>query len=164
MNITAWPRAVAEAVAIAVACTVVGFGANAVRPAGLPLVAAAPYDVLVPCPEPGGEVVAIAASDPSLGSQRTFVIDARSAAEFVSQHVAGATNVSYDWLDPVPDESLHDLARRIAASRATLVVVYGDGALPDSGEHLGREIAGHGIRNVAFVRGGAPALFGGGRS
>ncbi len=66
----------------------------------------------------------------------------------------------YDWLDPVPETVLRELARSIAASRATRVVVYGDGGRPDSGEHLGREISGRGIRNVAFVRGGAAALLG----
>ncbi len=38
------------------------------------------------------------------------------------------------------------------------MVVYGDGGDPDSGEQLARELAGKGIRNVGFVRGGAPAI------
>jgi hypothetical protein len=67
-------------------------------------------------------------------------------------------NVAYDWLDPVPEETLSELARSIAASGATRVVVYGDGKRPDSGEHLGREISGRGIKNVFFIRGGAPAV------
>ena len=69
----------------------------------------------------------------------------------------------YDWLDPIPGADMQRLARAIAASRATRVVVYGDGERPDSGEHLGREISGRGIKNVSFVRGGAPALLGEGK-
>jgi hypothetical protein len=53
-----------------------------------------------------------------------------------------------------------ELARSIAASGASRVVVYGDGGRPDSGEHLGREISGRGIKNVFFVRGGAAAVLG----
>jgi hypothetical protein len=38
------------------------------------------------------------------------------------------------------------------------VIVYGDGGRPDSGEYLGKEISGRGIKNVYFIRGGAPAV------
>ncbi len=58
----------------------------------------------------------------------------------------------------MPDDHLQELAELIASSRATRVVVYGDGGRPDSGEHLGKEISGRGIKNVGFVEGGAPAL------
>ena len=67
-------------------------------------------------------------------------------------------NVPYDYLDPTPPQVLRELARAIARSRARRVVVYGDGDRPDSGEQLAREISGHGIRNVCFIVGGAPAL------
>ncbi len=66
-------------------------------------------------------------------------------------------NVPYDWLDPVPEETLAELARAIAASGVTRVVVYGDGGRPDSGEHLGKEISGRGIKNVYFIRRGFQA-------
>ncbi len=146
---------------MAAASAVVALVFNAVRPAGLPLLATTPYQVLVPCPEPGGPVTGIDPDDPALSAASSFVVDARDAAAFGAAHLAGAVNLSYDWLDPVPAAALNDLARRIAASRATRVVVYGDGGRPDSGEHLGREISGRGIKNVGFVRGGAPALLGG---
>ena len=60
----------------------------------------------------------------------------------------------------MPDDLLQALVETIAASGATRVVVYGDGGAPDSGEYLGREISGRGIKNVFFVTGGAPALLG----
>lgn len=67
-------------------------------------------------------------------------------------------NVPYDYLDPTPGSVIEELARRIARSKAQRVYVYGDGEDPDSGEQLAREISGKGVRNVFFVRGGAPAL------
>jgi hypothetical protein len=38
------------------------------------------------------------------------------------------------------------------------VVVVGDGEDPDSGRELARELAGKGLKNMAYVTGGAPAL------
>jgi hypothetical protein len=156
-----WHRTLAEAAIVVAASSALGFVVNAARERGLPLAAAAPYTILVPCPEPGGEVVPLPPDDPALRSARSFVIDAREGRAYWRTHFPGATNVPYDWLDPLSESDLRSLTRGIAASRATRVIVYGDGGHPDSGEFLGREISGRGIRNVAFVRGGAPALLGG---
>jgi hypothetical protein len=162
MTVSTWRRTMAEAAIVAAVSSVLALAVNALRPSGLPLVTRVPYEVLVPCPEPGGPVTPLDADDPLLREPRVFVIDARDAETFRAGHHFGAENVPYDWLDPIPEDDLRRLAKKIAASRATHVVVYGDGGLPDSGEHLGREISGRGIRNVAFVRGGAPALLRGG--
>ena len=157
-----WLRVARDAAAVAAASALLALGMNAVRRDGLPLVARSPYEVLVPCPEPGGPVSAVDPGDPSVVSPRTFLIDARPPDAFRRSHIPGAVNVPYDWLDPVPEPELRRLARSVAASRAARVVVYGDGGRPDSGEHLGREVSGRGIRNVGFVLGGAPALGAGG--
>jgi hypothetical protein len=154
-----WRRVIVEATAVAVVATVVGLTVNTARPSGLPLIAGEPYQTLVPCPEPGGPVRPVPADHPELTAKSTFVVDARSSAEFSRRHLPGAVNLPYDWLDPVPEERLLELAKSIAASGAVRVVVYGDGGRPDSGEHLGREISGRGIKNVCFIEGGAPVLF-----
>ncbi len=151
-------RVVAEATLVAGTSAALALAVNSVRSDGLPLVARTAYEVLVPCPEPGGEVTPVEAGELNLTSGRTFLIDARASDEHGTAHLPGAINVPYDWLEPLPEPELRALARSIAASRATRVVVYGDGERPDSGEHLGREISGRGIKNVEFVRGGAPAL------
>ncbi len=151
-------RSIAEACVIVLCSMLLALTVNALRPHPLPLVARAPYQTLVPCPEPGGPVTAIAATSPEVRSPRSFVIDARSPEEFTTGHLPGAVSVPYDWLDPVPDGKLAALARAVAASGATRVVVYGDGGRPDSGEYLGKEISARGIRNVHFISGGAPAL------
>jgi hypothetical protein len=152
---------VREAAAVAGASALLALAANAVRPSSLPIVARVPYETLVPCPEPGGPVLALEPDDPALTSERSFLVDARSAREYRARHLPGAVNVPFDWLEPLPGGQLRELARAIAASRATRVVVYGDGGRPDSGENLGREISGRGIKYVHFVRGGAPALLSG---
>lgn len=159
MAMTPTPRRVlAEAVLVTVVATLVALTVNALRADGLPLLARAPYQTLVPCPEPGGPVTPLAPESPLLRSSRSFVVDARGRADFERGHLAGAVNLSYDWLDPVPEEELAALARAIAASGAARVVVYGDGGRPDSGEHLGREISARGIKNVHVVEGGAAAV------
>ena len=153
-------RTLLDAGVIVAVGVVIALAANFVRVDGLPAVAGTPYQTLVPCPEPGGPVEALDASLTDITSVGSFIVDARSHDEFLHRHVPRAVNVPYDWLDPVPEDILLQLARSIAASGATRVVVYGDGERPDSGEHLGREISGRGIKNVFFVRGGGPAVLG----
>ena len=131
-----------------------------IHPRPIPLIARQQYEILAPCPEPGGEVEPVAADDPRLGSPATFTVDARSRPEYGRWHVPGAQNLPYEYLDPTPEDSLRALAVAIARSGARQVAVYGDGADPDTGELLGREISGYGIRHVLHVRGGAPALLG----
>lgn len=157
-----WLATISEAAVLASASGILALAVNAVRIGGLPLVTRTPYEVLIPCPEPGGPVTALDPSDPALREKRIFLIDARETSVFEKSRLPGARNVPYDWLDPLPEPELRRLAGAIAASRATRVVVLGDGNRPDCGEHLGREISGRGIRNVYFVRGGAPALGTGG--
>jgi hypothetical protein len=150
-----------EAAVVAAAAALVALAFNAVRPDGLPLVAVVAYETLVPCPEPGGEVTAAEPDEALAPEVRTVTIDARSAPEFGVWRLPGAVNVPYDCLDPTPEESLRTLARTVAATGARRVLVYGDGGRPDSGEHLARELSGRGIKNVSYVRGGAPALLAG---
>ncbi|MBN2492981.1 MAG: rhodanese-like domain-containing protein [Deltaproteobacteria bacterium] len=128
------------------------------HPEGIPFIAEEAYEILVPCPEPGGEVTALGASDPALMEPTTFVVDARSEQACAQWRFREAMCVTYDYLDPTPDEVVMDVARRIAASRAQRVAVYGDGDDPDTGEQLGKELSYKGIKNVCFVKGGAPAL------
>jgi hypothetical protein len=153
-------RSLLDAGVIVVVGTVIALVVNFARVDGLLLVAQTPYQTLVPCPEPGGPVEALEPGSPEISSRGVFIVDARSHDEFDHRHLPGAVNLPYDWLDPVPEQSLLELARSIASSGATRVVVYGDGGRPDSGEHLGREISGRGINNVFFIRGGAPAALG----
>ncbi len=143
---------------VAAIAAVIAVAVNVLRPAGLPFIARTPYQILVPCPEPGGPVQVLQPNDPAILGARTFLVDARSLREYEIQHMSEAVNLPYDWLDPIPEDRLLSLAEEIAASGATRVVVYGDGAQPDSGEYLGKEISGRGIKNVWFVEGGASAL------
>lgn len=152
--------ALRDAVILTAVFAAVGLVVNLLHPERIPWVAEDEYETLVPCPEPGGEVIAMKPDDPALGSEKTFVVDARSTEAFASWHFGDAMNVTYDYLDPTPDEVINELARRIARSGAQRVAVYGDGDRPDTGEQLGKEISGKGIKNVHFVEGGAPALRG----
>lgn len=152
--------ALRDAVILTVAFAVVGLVVNLFHPERIPYVAQAEYETLVPCPEPGGEVIPMKPDDPALGSEKTFLIDARSGEAYAAWHFGESMNVTYDYLDPTPDEIIDDLVRRIARSGAQRVAVYGDGDRPDTGEQLGKEISGKGIKKVHFVEGGAPALRG----
>ncbi len=128
------------------------------HPEGIPLVAKRAYEILVPCPEPSGEVSRLDAGDPRLDQRETFLIDARALEEHTAWRLRDSVRVTYDYLEPTPKSVIRQLARRIAASRAQRVAVYGDGDEPDTGEQLAREIASHGIKHVFHVAGGAPAL------
>jgi len=135
-------------------CAVFALAFNAIRPKGLEWFPSQDYQILVPCPETLGEAAAISPEALRDGDSRRLVVDARVASEFDAWHVPGAINVPFDYLEPTPADTI----RRIAASGAQEVAVYGDGLDPDSGEQLARELSGKGIRNVSFVCGGAPAM------
>ncbi len=147
-----------DAVVATVVFSALGLAVNLVHPERIPFVAEKEYEILVPCPEPGGEVGALEPGDEVLSERSTFVVDARSREAFDKWRYRAAANVTYDYLDPTPPEILQELARSIARSGARRVAVYGDGDRPDTGEQLAKEISGHGIKNVSFIRGGAPAL------
>jgi hypothetical protein len=149
------PRiALRDALLVLAICAAVGAAVNALRPGGIPFVQKTEYQILVPCPEGLGEIEAIGAGDPALRDTRTLLVDARASAEHQRWHPAGAISVPFDYLEPVSSAGV----KRIAASGASRVVVFGDGGSPDSGEQLGRELAGKGIRNVRFVPGGVARL------
>jgi hypothetical protein len=153
MRVVLRDAAIAASVSIAV-----GLLVHLLRPDGIPLVADQEYDLFVPCPESGGEVTALAADDPAILAEDSFVIDARSKEDFDAWRLPRSINIPYDYLDPTPRETLEDLAGTIARSRSKRVVVYGDGDAPDTGEQLAKEVSGSGIKQVFFVRGGAPEL------
>lgn len=146
---------VRDAVLIVVGCAAFALAFNGLRPSGgIPVVQREAYDLLVPCPDINAEVDPLEPTDPRLGAERTLVVDAREAEAFAAWHHPAARSVVYDFLDPLPEEKVREIAR----SGAAMVAVYGDGADPDTGRELAKEIASKGIRNVYFVRGGAPAL------
>jgi hypothetical protein len=135
---------------------VVSLLANALRPHGLPLVARQEYETLVPCPEPGGPVTALTPSDPLLLASDTLVVDAGLTPPLAG--FAHVVRVPYDYLEPTAPAAIAGLIKAATHSAAKRIVVVGDGEAPDSGEQLGKELAGAGIKEVLFVKGGAPAL------
>ncbi len=152
-------NALRSAVLVTVAASILGAVVNAtVHPEPIPFVAKQAYQVLVPCPEPGGPVERVDALDPVVSAETTMRVDARVSSEFEGWHLPGAMSIPYDWLDPTPATRIGELAREIASSRAHNVVVYGDGGDPDTGEWLGKELSASGIKHVHFVVGGAEAL------
>lgn len=150
-----WP-VVRDAAIIGIIAAGVGIAVNLLRSDGIPLIATVPYDIVVPCPEPLGEVFAVPVEE--LHQEGTLLVDARYPEDFAAWHLEGARNIPWDELDPVPKETVAELIR-LGARR---IVVYGDARDPDSGYALARELAGRGARNVGYVPGGAPALNPGG--
>ena len=144
--------------AIVVALSLVlALSLNAARATGsIPLVAEREYQVLVPCPEHEGEAEGVDAATVTPGERGLLLVDAREAEAFSSWHPEQAVSIPYDFLAPTSPE----LLQKVLSSRARRVVVFGDGEDPDSGQQLAQELSGKGIRNVVYVKGGAPALKG----
>ena len=147
-------KIVFEAFLFAVGFSALGVVVNLVRSDGIPLVPRAPIEIFVPCKEVSGEVKVLDPSDSLVFSEETFLIDAREKEAYEEWHISGAKNIPFDYLEGVDDAEVREIVR----SSKKFVVVYGDGQDPDSGEQLAKELAGKGIRNVHFVKGGAKAL------
>ena len=147
-------RIVRDAALIAFGSAAIALAVNALRREGIPLVQHKEYEILVPCPDITGDVLELDPSDPSVSDRSAMVIDARARVDFDKWHLPSAVSIPYDYLEPTSEQQV----RRVISSKAARVVVYGDGENPDSGRELGKELAGKGVRNVAIVRGGAPAL------
>lgn len=151
--------AVRDAAIVVIAASCTGILVNVVRPTGaIPFFQHKPYDIVVPCAEPVGDAKPLRPDDPLVRDRASLVIDARSSAEFEAFHLPHAINIPFDWLGPPLAKETEELAGRVARSRARAVVVYGDGDDPDSGAEWARLLAGSGLKNVYFVKGGAPAL------
>jgi hypothetical protein len=149
-----WRQTLRDAALVVVASVVMAVTLNGLRAQGIPWIRTEPFETLVPCPEPAGDVgvvrpVDLLASDPTL-----LLVDARAASSFAGWHLPGAVHLPFDYLEPLSDAQVREVVRRGAAR----VVVYGDGEDPDTGRELARLLAGRGVRNVSYVEGGAPAL------
>jgi len=156
-----WTTVFRDAAIVVALSAAVALTTNKLRSSGIPLVAAQEYEVLVPCPEHEGKPAKpLTPGDVNPKEKGLLLVDAREAETYRAWHAPGAISIPYDYLEPKPEE------KRVLRSRARRVIVYGDGENPDSGEQLANAISGKGVKNVHFVRGGAPALrraLGGGR-
>ncbi len=152
-----------DAIIICTIVAVIGIIINAVRPDGLPFIADKPYEIFVPCPETLGTVEMISASDSRMNDGRAFIVDARTQEEFNEWHLKDAICITYDYLDPISEDELKNVSMNIIGSGKERLIVYGDGdgKQGSTGYELGRELAGHGIKNVFIVDGGVDALKGG---
>jgi hypothetical protein len=142
---------VRDAALVALASTALGLGFNGLRANGIPLRATGPYEIFRPCPEATGKAEAL---EPGAIGPSDLLVDARSRAEHERWHPRGALSVPFDYLESTPPARV----KQVAQTRSRRVVAFGDGGEPDSGAELARDLAGRGIRNVHYVRGGAPAL------
>lgn len=113
-----------------------------------------PCTLAEPCEEAAAEVESIPVGDPRMDA--ALIIDARESDDFASWSYPGARSVVYDFLEPPSASVVHELA----AKDVPLIIVYGDGDNPDTGESLARDLARYGVPNVYFFDGGAPALRG----
>ena len=155
LNKRGWLVVLRDGAALTAFCAAAALLVNAFRPDGIPVIENKEYQIYVPCPETLGKAEAVSPSQLlSPGAGKVLIVDGRSREAFDAWHVPGAVSIPFDYLMPVSAEDLN----RVAASGAAAVVVYGDGEDPDCGEELARELAGNGIRNVRFVKGGAPAI------
>ncbi len=124
-----WWRIISDAVLVALVVGGIALLVNAIRADGIPLIADKEYQILVPCPEPLGEVEALAYDAPLITDPGSLLVDARDPKEYAEWHLADAINVPFDYLEPVSKDRVVELIR----SNARRIVVYGEGDDPYTG-------------------------------
>ena len=149
-----WLGLVVKAFALTAIGALLGFGVNAVRARGLPVVARS-FDYQITCEEAtvasANRTLAPAEAAKLRAAKDVAVIDIRGAAAYAAGHVAGAQSLPVSSLLPT------DPAKLAALKGYRLVIVY------DEGEELGRaeEFAGElktaGVKDVRFLGGGHKA-------
>lgn len=149
-----WSIVIRDCLIVVVVSAGLALATNALRSSGsIALVADKDYQILVPCPEYVGKPARFLQPHQLKVEQGTdLIVDAREKTAYNQWHLPGAISIPYDYLEPNPEE------RKILDTRARRVVVYGDGDSPDSGQQLANAISGKGLKNVFYVKGGAPAL------
>ncbi|MBN1960095.1 MAG: rhodanese-like domain-containing protein [Deltaproteobacteria bacterium] len=152
--ITPWRIVFRDAAIIIFICTLIACITNLLRSDGIPFIQKQEYQILVPCPVTTGEVDAVTAGTALIYDDHVIVIDARQINDRDKFKLDKAIHIPYDYLTPVASEIIDS----IAASGAREILVFGDGSDPDSGEQLARELAGNGIKNVSYIKGGAKAM------
>ncbi len=155
LNVNAWGVILRDAGIIVVLASGAALSFNSVRSSdAISLVAQEPYQILVPCPEHEGTTEAVSAAAARGPGPGVLFIDAREPEVFTAWHHPDATSIPFDYLDPISEEKV----RQVLQSRAKKIIVYGDGADPDTGHQLALILSSRGLKNVFFVKGGAPAL------
>ena len=151
-----WRSALRDAVVVVLLGAGLALLTNTLRTSrAIPLVAHKDYEILVPCPEHVGRPAgALTVDQIPRGAKGVLLVDAREREAYQAWHLPGAISIPYDYLEPKPEE------KKVLRTRARQVIVYGDGENPDSGQQLANAISGKGVKNVFYVRGGAPALRG----
>ena len=153
-------RVLRDAAIVVLVAACCALGTNAARSDGITLLARTEYEILVPCPEPEGTAEGIPPTDERIASNKSLLIDAREPTDFEAWHLPNAISVPLDWLAEQQeiDAQAQTVAQQVARSGRRDVVVYGDGANPDSGQYWAALLNSAGIKHVVYVTGGAPAL------
>jgi len=141
-----------QAFVLSAGAAALGLGVNALRPGGLPLVAAEPYAIYKDCPLLTREALAVspAALEADLGG--LLLLDARPAGQQAGPRPVGSKPLAYHPLNPLDPAVVAEL-RALGPGR---VLVIGDAEL-DSGRLLAGELAEAGLQGVRYVEGGFPA-------
>lgn len=142
---------VGRSVILAGACVLIGVLFNALRTNGIDLVARAPYQIFVPCPESLAEVGTTNASDVQSKTEVLY-LDARPREDFDKAHIKGAESFPYPLLgDPEP-------ARVEALKRKGLpIVTYCGGGRSKFGEMMAKLLTELGVEEVTHLEGGLEA-------
>jgi 3-mercaptopyruvate sulfurtransferase SseA len=134
---------------------------NALRPAGLPLVADTDYrnEILVPCPENVREAQAVALVELPPDLAGLTVVDARTSGEYLAGHIPGALSVPHRSLHSADEEFRQLLARDLEPLRGVAgsrILVCGD-EQTGSGRDFASVLLEHGFEGVRFLIGGCEA-------
>lgn len=136
-----------RSVILTAGCVLVAVAFNAARPNGIPLVAPAPYDIYVPCPET--ETEAESASAVQLADESVLYLDARPQTDFDRAHIKGAISFPYPLLGDPPADRVDQLK-----TRGVPIVTYGGGGRDSSGEMMAALLSELGVPNVTHLDGG----------
>jgi len=146
-------RTAVGALLITLCGSALGLAVNALRPAGIPLVAPFPYQQ--DCPDkvavPAGPTVSGAQARALVRAGRALLVDARPADAFAAEHAPGAVSLPFSFIAPPAADRLATLRGHGA------LLVYDDSPGDKLAGLLAAQLRESGLGDVKVLSGGLAA-------
>ena len=141
-------KIIAQIVGVFVFSTALALLVNGVRKDGLALVMPFPPEYRCPSQMTEGRSTPAKEALRQHGHEEAVFVDARSKDSYDKAHIKGAINLSYSFLDAVPQEAVDQLRKY------RMIIVYCNTEAEERSKLMAGELSEAGLKEVSYLEGG----------